>query len=87
MKSKKLTGATIALAAASMFAMAPIAFSGDMMKSDVKCYDVNGCKGKNDCKSADNACKGKASCKGHGFVKMSKEACEKVGGKEKHAKM
>lgn len=87
MRSKKLFAATIALAAASMFTMAPIASADEMMKSDVKCYGVNGCKGKNDCKSVDNACKSKAACKGHGFVKMSKEACDKVGGKVKHAKM
>ena len=47
----------------------------------VHCYDVNVCKGHNDCKTSDNACKGHATCKGTGFVSMSAKACEDVGGK------
>ena len=45
------------------------------------CYNVNTCKGHNDCKTAENACKGHAVCKGHGFVAMSAKACDDVGGK------
>jgi len=45
------------------------------------CYDVNKCKGHNDCKTAENACAGKAACKGHGFVAMSEKACGDVAGK------
>ena len=44
------------------------------------CYDVNVCKGHNDCKTADNACKGLAACKGQGFVALAAQACEDVGG-------
>ena len=44
------------------------------------CYDVNVCKGHNDCKTAENACKGQAVCKGHGFVELSAKACGDVGG-------
>jgi hypothetical protein len=44
------------------------------------CYNVNVCKGHNDCKTADNACAGHATCKGTGFVAMSGKACGDVGG-------
>jgi len=76
--TKKLTGAAIAAAAASLFAMgyaAPV-LADDMGK--VHCEGVNGCKGKSDCKSAKNSCQGQNSCKGQGFKEMSKEECEKA---------
>ena len=43
-------------------------------------YNVNVCKGHNDCKTADNACAGHATCKGTGFVGMPAKACGDVGG-------
>lgn len=46
----------------------------------VHCYDVNVCKGHNDCKTADNACAAQASCKGTGFVAMPSKSCKDVGG-------
>ncbi len=49
----------------------------------VHCYDVNVCKGHNDCKTAKNACGGQASCKGTGFVNTTKKSCEDIGGKVK----
>lgn len=45
------------------------------------CYNVNVCKGHNDCKTADNACAGHASCKGTGFVAAPAKACADIGGK------
>ena len=81
MKAKKSTGIALAVAAAGIFAMAPMSatIAGE---GKVHCYGINACKGKNDCKSANNACKGKGSCKGQGFLSMSsKEECEKAGGK------
>lgn len=81
MKVTKTTGVALAVAAAGMFAMAPmtVTVAGE---GKVHCYGVNKCKGHNDCKTANNACKGKASCKGQGFLSMSsKEECEKAGGK------
>ena len=84
MKTNKTTGSALAIAAAGMFAFAPTSIAGDAKEGkEVKCYGVNSCAGKNDCKTADNSCKGKSSCKGHGFLKMSKEACEKMEGKIK----
>ena len=79
MKASKTTNVAMAIAAASLFAFAPMSAvqAGD---AGVKCFGVNGCKGQNDCKTAGNACKGKAACKGQGFLKMSKAACDKAEG-------
>jgi uncharacterized membrane protein len=80
MSKQKLTGAALAVAAAGLFAVAPMTMAAES-DAKVHCYGVNKCKGHNDCKSATNACKGQSSCKGKGFVTISKEACDKVGGK------
>ncbi|MBL1278597.1 MAG: hypothetical protein COB30_021185 [Ectothiorhodospiraceae bacterium] len=82
MKALKITNIALAVAAAGLFAIAPMAtVMAGSGHDKVHCYGVNKCKGNNDCKSADNACKGQGSCKGQGFVGMSKAACDKVGGK------
>ncbi len=89
MKSKLkagITGAALALTAASMVGCASMGMGAESAGGSadlVHCYGVNKCKGLNDCKTADNACNGKASCKGHGFVTMAAKACEDVGGKQK----
>lgn len=82
---KKMNGVSIVMLAAGLASCS----SGMMEKKPMDsktvetahCYDVNVCKGHNDCKTADNACKGHASCKGTGFVTMSDKSCEDVGGK------
>ncbi|MBT3237178.1 MAG: hypothetical protein HOK06_05765 [Rhodospirillaceae bacterium] len=78
----KAAGATLATAAAAMFtmgvAMTPATGTAAEM---IKCMGVNGCKGQSACKTASSSCKGLNSCKGHGFLPMSKEACDKAGGK------
>ncbi|SHF13521.1 hypothetical protein SAMN04487965_1449 [Microbulbifer donghaiensis] len=81
-----LTGASLALAAASLItsgaslANQKQASSGDTTDL-VHCYGVNVCKGHNDCKTANNDCGGKSSCKGSSFVAMPSKACADVGGK------
>jgi uncharacterized membrane protein len=80
MKASKTTNVALAIAAASLFAFAPVA-SHASEDAQVHCYGVNKCKGHNDCKSATNACKGQSSCKGKGFVAMSEHACDAIGGK------
>jgi len=56
-------------------------WKGAISQADLtKCYDVNVCKGHNDCKTASNACAGHASCKGSGWVSMPAKACGDVGG-------
>lgn len=80
MRMTKTTGVALAIAAAGMFAIAPMnASAGEDGK--VHCYGVNKCKGHNDCKSASNSCKGQSSCKGKGFISMDAETCDKIGGK------
>ncbi len=80
MKINRSTGIALAVAAAGMFASVPtITMAGS--DSLVHCYGVNKCKGNNDCKTASNACKGQSACKGKGFVSMSQESCDKIGGK------
>lgn len=81
MKAIKTTNAALAIAAASLFAFVPMSAVQAGEDAKVHCYGVNKCKGNNDCKSVDNACKGKSACKGQGFVSMSKDACEAIGGK------
>jgi len=78
--AKKLSGMALATAAAAMFAGAPVTASADSHTADVHCMGVNACKGKSSCKTADSACKGHNSCKGKGFVAVSKEVCDQLGG-------
>ncbi|MHA1598527.1 MAG: BufA2 family periplasmic bufferin-type metallophore [Alphaproteobacteria bacterium] len=79
---KKTAGATLATAAAAMFAMGVVMtpVQGNAAEN-VKCFGVNGCKGQGACKTAVNACKGMNSCKGQGFLPMTEAACDKAGGK------
>jgi hypothetical protein len=77
--AKTLTGIALATAAAAMFVLAPLpATAGD---KTVKCMGVNACKGRGSCKTASSAGKGQNSCKGQGFVEVSKEVCDQLGGK------
>jgi hypothetical protein len=80
MNGRQLTGAALALAAASFFATLP-ATASQATEAGVHCYGINSCKGHNDCKTDKNACKGQGSCKGLGFLeKKSAEECTKAGG-------
>ena len=55
---------------------------GKVDNSDLShCYEVNICKGHNDCKTAQNNCAGQASCKGAGFLSMPAKSCSDIGGK------
>lgn len=78
--TKKAMGVAMAVAAAGMMSATTPVFAG-ASDASVHCYGVNKCKGHNDCKTASNACKGHAACKGQGFVKVSAEACDHLGGK------
>jgi hypothetical protein len=75
---KKTTGATLAMAAATMLAIAPMAASASSHWG--KCVGGNSCKGLGACKTATNACMGQNSCKGKGFKEMSKADCDAAGG-------
>ena len=59
---------------------------GEMMKvapGDVECLGVNACKGKSSCAGSGSACASQNSCKGKGWVKVSKEVCDQLGGTTK----
>ncbi len=79
MKVKNATSIGLAIAAASLFATAPIS-AEESGEAQVHCYGINGCKGQNDCKTAENACKGQAVCKGHGFKATTEKECAEQGG-------
>lgn len=85
--ARKLSSVTVAMAAAGLLtACAETQVSKTAATNTAElahCYDVNVCKGHNDCKTAENACAGHASCKGQGFVAMPTKACGDVGGKVK----
>ena len=85
LSARKLSSVTVAMAAAGLLsacAETQVAKTAATNTAELAhCYDINVCKGHNDCKTAENACAGQASCKGHGFVAMSSKACADVGGK------
>lgn len=71
---RKTTGAALAMAAATMFATAPMTVSASSHWG--KCVGANSCKGQSACKTAASTCKGENSCKGKGFLEMSKADCD-----------
>ena len=75
---RKTTGVALAMAAATMFATAPMTVSASSHWG--KCVGGNSCKGLGECRTATNACMGQNSCKGKGFKEMSKADCDAVGG-------
>jgi len=78
-KPTKLTGVTLAAAAAGLFATLTVgnAVAADQASADkasVKCEHSTSCKGHGECSSASNACKGMNSCKGKGWTTQKSEA-------------
>ncbi len=80
-KSSTVTGAALALMAASLFNTLPAQAMQDAQTGEGKCFGVNGCKGQNDCMTAKNSCKGQGECKGQGFKLMTQAQCDEAGGK------
>ena len=76
--AKKTTGVGLAIAAAAMLAVAPMAAHAGSVNG--KCMGANSCKGLSSCKTATSSCKGLNSCKGQGFLEMSKAECDGAGG-------
>jgi len=92
---KKLSGAAIATAAASLLLAgcstmdsSPNVSETKMTKSatpsaneaKVHCGGVNACKGQSACNTANNACQGQNSCKGQGWIPLTKDECDVKGG-------
>ena len=88
--NRRIFGAAVALAAASLIANGAFADDKDKKadkpkatKKQVKCAGANECKGKGACGAADgsHACAGKNECKGKGWTMVSSDAdCTKAGG-------
>ncbi|WP_315834329.1 hypothetical protein [Bradyrhizobium prioriisuperbiae] len=82
MKMDSKSGATLAVAAATLFlAGATVATPTTAYAANGKCIAANACKGQSACKSLTNSCKGQNGCKGQGFSMMSEKGCAKAGGK------
>jgi|SRR5579885_1847312 len=82
----RLRGLALATAAASLFALAPLAARADAGAAGADplgyCYGVNACKGKSSCKTAKNGCQFQNACKGQGFIdSVSKGTCDQLGGR------
>src|ERR1700734_1981052 len=85
MQINKLSGATMAAAAAMFFTSGMTGVSVAADTATVHCTGVNSCKGTSECKSAKNSCKGQNSCKGTGWVSMTQSACTDAQAKAKAA--
>jgi hypothetical protein len=82
MDKNQTRGLALAAAAASLFALAPLASAADSADTQGYCYGVNACKGKSSCKTATSGCQGQNSCKGTGLVdSVSKGTCDQLGGR------
>jgi hypothetical protein len=83
MKMESKSGATLAIAAATLFLAGAAVSTGSTAANaaDGKCIAANACKGQSACKSLSNSCKGQNACKGQGFSMMSDKKCASVGGK------
>ena len=80
MKLTKKSGANIATAAAVLVASGVLISSALAQEINGRCFGVNGCAGKGECKSTANDCKGKNACKGKGWVQMKQDECSKLKG-------
>lgn len=78
LKVKNTSGAMLAVAAAAMFAVAPV----HVVASETAgtCYGGNSCKGQSACATATSGCMGQNSCKGQGWMKATKSECDTAGG-------
>lgn len=76
--NRKLTGAALAAAAASLIMTTAVTSVQAQEVKKVQCEGVNACKGQNDCSTAKNGCKGMGACKGMGFLSMTQADCDKA---------
>lgn len=80
MKLNRKSGANIAMAAAILVASGVMISSALAQEINGRCFGVNGCAGKGECKSTKNDCKGKNACKAQGWVTMKQDECSKLKG-------
>ena len=83
MKLNSKSGATLAVAAATLFLAGAVATSTSSPANAAqgKCMAGNACKGQSACKGGANSCKGQNACKGTGFSMASEKACGAMGAK------
>lgn len=77
----KTTASMFATAAAFAFlntAAPPVVAAGE--PALVHCFGVNACRERGNCRSVENKCKGHNACKGQGYVPVTAEVCEQLGG-------
>jgi len=81
MKLNSKSGATLAIAAATLFIAGAAVQTTEAQAANGKCMVGNACKGQSACKGGASACKGQNACKGQGFSMTSEKACAAAGGK------
>lgn len=82
-KVKTLSGIALATSAAALFASSAVmgAEAGaSASEALVHCHGVNACRERGNCRSAESKCKGQNACKGHGWVPVTAQICEQLGG-------
>ena len=82
MKLSSKSGATLAVAAATLFLAGSVVSTTSTPANAAmgKCMAGNACKGQSACKGGANSCKGLNACKGTGFSMMSQQQCAAKGG-------
>jgi len=85
----RITGLTLAAAAAAIFAATPMVASAGAHQSAEQaqghCVGANSCKGQSACKTASSDCQGQNACKGQGFTQSNKAECDEAGGEFEEA--
>ena len=82
MKLNSKSGATLAVAAATLFLAGSVVSTTSTPANAAmgKCMAGNACKGQSACKGGANSCKGLNACKGTGFSMSTEKQCAKLGG-------
>ena len=78
---RKVTGASLAAAAAMLLVAGCATSDKPMQSAEVHCAGINACKGHSACKTANSSCKGLNACKGQGWLPTASAAdCTAAGG-------
>ena len=85
MKLDSKSGATLAIAAATLFLAGATVSTTSYAAGEGQCVGANACKGQSACKGGKSPGPGANACKGLGFAMMSKGDCVAAKGKFKPA--
>src|ERR1700678_4291277 len=75
MKLDSKSGATLAIAAATLFLAGATVSTTSYAAGEGQCVGANACKGPSACKGGNHACKRLNACKGQGFAEMTQRDC------------